>query len=87
MFKTKYTYLLLVAVLLVLGSKSQWVDCLKYIYSSYASVYSCQSTFSDVRPINMTGQFKIIKNMSWHGANDWTPYLHRDGYLIIDLYD
>ena len=87
MFKSKYTYLLLLAVLLVLGSKSQYVDCLRYIYSSYASAYSCQSTFSDLRPINMTAKFQVHKNMSWYGAEDWTPFLHRDGYLIIDLYD
>ena len=87
MFKSKHTYLLLVACLLVLGSKSQYVGCLKYIYSSYAVPDSCQSTSSDQRPINMTTYFMVKKNMSWYGDNDWTPFLHRDGYLIKDLYN
>lgn len=67
-------------------SNTQIVDCIGYIKSIFATTGWCTSTSTDLRPINATGYMKILKNMSWYGADDWDPYILRDGYLIKNLY-
>ena len=38
-----------------------------------------------MRPINATSSFKVMKNMSWYGFDDWDAYILRNGYFISNL--
>ena len=66
--------------------QAQTVDCIKYINSSYANPASCLSSSTSTRPINATGYVKALKNTTWKGIDDWTPFIVRGGYLVVDLF-
>jgi hypothetical protein len=77
---------LLIVAFVLTAVHTQTVDCIKYINSTYATPTSCLSTSTDTRPINATSYVKSTKNTTWYGAEDWNPFLYRNGKLERDLF-
>jgi hypothetical protein len=82
----KNLFCLLIIALVLAGSRAQTVDCIKYINSTYANPVACLSSSTDTRPINATATVKALKNTTWYGADDWNPFLYRNGKLVRDLF-